>query len=206
MMWNAQSVRSKFREFFALIHRLNVLISLVSETHLTSKDRFNHPDFRTYRLDRSDGRKGGGVAIVVRKGLSHRLLSCPRTKVIESIAVELHVSGRRLVASVYFPGSNDPRVLSLYRKDLEVLSGLGTDVLIGGDLNLRHPFWGCVGTNSAGTILFQEAIGGDMFLHFPDSPTHYPHSGSTPSTLDLLLTKGFPVPTDIAFPSLLIRV
>ena len=35
-----------------------------------------------------------------------------------------------------------------------------------------------------------------MFLHFPDSPTHNPHSGSTPSTLDLLLTKGFPVPAD----------
>lgn len=84
------------------------------ETHLTTDERFNHPDFRTYRLDRSDGRRGGGVAVVVRIGLSHRLLPCPRTSVIESIAVELYVFGRRLVvASVYFPGSNDPRVLSL---------------------------------------------------------------------------------------------
>ena len=154
-MWNAQSVRSKFREFFALIYRLDVLISLVSETHLAPNDRFNHPDFRTYRLDRSDGRKGGGVAIVLRRGLSHRLLPCPRTRVIESIAVELFVSGRRLViVSVYFPGSSDPRVLSLYRKDLEILSGLGADVLIGGDLNSRHPFWRCASTNSAGTVLF----------------------------------------------------
>ena len=167
MMWNAQSVRPKFREFFALISRLNVLISLVSETHLTSNDRFSHPDFRTYRLDRSDGRRGGGVAIVVRRGLSHRLLPCPRTKVIESIAVELFVSGRRLIiASVYFPGSGDPRVLSLYRKDLEILSDLGTNLLIGGDLNSRHPFWGCVGTNAAGTVLFQEAIGCDFFVLF----------------------------------------
>ena len=198
MMWNAQSVRSKFREFFAMIERLGILISLISETHLTSNDRFYHPEYRTYRLDRSDGRRGGGVAIVVRRGVSHRLLPCPRTKTIESIAVELFLSGRRLViVSVYFPGSSDPRTLSLYRRDLEILSGLGTDVLIGGDLNARHPFWGCAGTNAAGTVLFQEAIGGDMFLHFPDSPTHFPHSGSTPSTLDLLLTKGFPAPTDI---------
>ena len=71
-------------------------------------------------------------------------------------------------------------------------------MIIGGDLNSRHPFWGCKGTNAAGAILFQEAMGGDMFLHFPVSPTHCPHSGSTPSTLDLLLTKGFPIPVNIA--------
>ena len=140
-MWNAQRVRSKFREFFALVY-LDVLISLVSVTHLAPNDR-------------SDGRIGGGVAIVLRRGLSHRLLPCPRTRVIESIAVELFVSGRRVViVSVYFPGSSDPRVLSLYRKDLEILSGLGADVLIGGDLNSRHPFWRCASTNSAGTVLF----------------------------------------------------
>ena len=36
-----------------------------------------------------------------------------------------------------------------------------------------------------------------MFLHFPDSPTHYAHSGRTPSTLDLILTKGFLTPMDL---------
>ena len=48
------------------IQHFEVLVALISETHLTSKDSFNHPDFRTYRLDHNDGRRGGGVAVVVR--------------------------------------------------------------------------------------------------------------------------------------------
>ena len=51
---------------------------------------------------------------------------------------------------------------------------------------------------AAATVLFQEVIGGDMFLHFPDSPTHFPHSGSTQSTLDLMLSKDFPVPSNMS--------
>ena len=141
-MWNAQGVRSKSREFFSVIERQGTLISLLCETHLTSGDSLCHSSFRTYRLDRGDGRRGGGVTIVVRKGVSHRLLPCPRTSVIESIAVELLMAGGRLVVvSVYFPGSGDARTLSLFRRDLGTLSDLGVDVLIGGDLNSRHTFW-----------------------------------------------------------------
>ena len=36
-----------------------------------------------------------------------------------------------------------------------------------------------------------------MFLHFPNTPTHYPSTGATPSTLDLILTKGFPSPVNL---------
>ena len=107
---------------------------------------------------------------------------------IESIAVELFVAGRRLVVvSVYFPGSGDARTLSLFRRNLGILSDLGADVLIGGDLNSRHTFWGCQGMNAAAAVLFQETIGGDMSLYYPDAPTHFPHSGATPSTIDLVL-------------------
>ena len=109
---------------------------------------------------------------------------------IESISVEVFVAGRRLVVvSVYFPGSSDARTLSLFRRDLETLSDLGADMLIGEDLNYRHTFCGCQGMKAAGIVLFQETIGGDMFPYSPDAPTHFPHSGATASTIDLVLTK-----------------
>ena len=123
------------------IQHIEVLVALISGTHLASKDSFTHPDFRTYLLDRNDGRRCGGVAVVVRKGLIHRLLPCPRTRVIEALAIELHLANRQLiVVSAYFPGSSDPLVLSTFRKDLEVLSDLGPNLLIGGDFNSRYPF------------------------------------------------------------------
>ena len=108
MIWNAQSVRSKFREYFAIIQQQKILILMISETHLASGDSFKSPGYCTYRLDRGDGRRGGGVALIVKGGLPHRLIPCPQTSVIEAIALELFLSGRSLVvASVYFPGSTD---------------------------------------------------------------------------------------------------
>ena len=125
-MCNARSVRPKSQEFFTQINNLGIILSLVSETHLTSGDRFNGPSYHIYRLDRSNGRRGEGVALVVRRGVSHRLLSFPTTRSVEAVAVELFVSSRVLVVvSMYFPGSSDPRILSTFRRDLEVLSNLG---------------------------------------------------------------------------------
>ena len=77
-----------------------------------------------------------------------------------------------------------------------VLSDLGANVLICGDFNPRHPFWGCAGTNPAGTVLFQEVTGSDMLLHFPSS-------GATPSRLDLAMTKGFPALSGLSADSML---
>ena len=52
--------------------------------------------------------------MIVKRGMAHRLLTSPRTRVMEAIAIELFIDGRRLiVASVCFPGSSDPRVLFL---------------------------------------------------------------------------------------------
>lgn len=198
MIWNAQSVRSKKLEIFSQISSGDIHVSLISETHLSGGDSFSDPRFRTYRLDRDDGRKGGGVAMIIRKDVTHRPLPCPQTVSIEAMAVEVSLSNQKLVVvSSYFPGSSDPRVLSQYRRDLQTLSGLGSNVVIAGDFNSRHSYWGCARSNAAGTILFQEIMGGDLMLHFPDSPTHFPHSGRTPSTLELVLTKGFPVPVDM---------
>ena len=89
MIWNAQSVRSKFREFFAIIEQQEILISMISETHLTSGDSFRSPGYCTYRLDRSGGRRGGGVALIVKRGLLQRLIPCPQTSFVEAIAMEL---------------------------------------------------------------------------------------------------------------------
>ena len=128
MIWNAQSVRSKFREFLAIIEQ-QILISMISETHLTLGDSFRSPGYCTYRLDRSGGRRGGGVALIVKRGLPHRLIPCPQTSVVEAIAMELFLSWRSLiVALVYFPGSTDPQVLTHYRQDLGCLSDVGANV------------------------------------------------------------------------------
>lgn len=189
MIWNARGIRSKFLELFHFILLNNILISLISETHLENDDTISDPNFKIYRLDRNH--HGGGVALIVNTNVLHELLPCPRLRVVEAIALKLNIGGRRIiVVAVYFPGSYDPEVLRLYRLDLQTLSDLGSNVILGGDLNSRHSFWGCQRSNPAGNILFQEVMCGDLSLFFPDSPTHFPASGHTPSVIDGVLSKG----------------
>ena len=70
---------------------------MISETYLTSGDSFRIPGYCTYRLDRSGGRR---VALIVKRGLPYRLISCPQTSVVEAIAMELFLSERSLTSRV----------------------------------------------------------------------------------------------------------
>lgn len=57
-----------------------------------------------------------------------------------------------------------------------------------GDLNARHTSWNCVKNNTAGNRLYELQNRSHFLIHNTPSPTHFPHSGKTPSTIDLLLT------------------
>lgn len=57
-----------------------------------------------------------------------------------------------------------------------------------GDLNARSTAWNCLRNNSAGDVLFNLNIRSHFFVYHPNSPTHNPHSGATPSTIDILLS------------------
>lgn len=141
MIWNAQSIRPKFLEFFYVLWLKSVLVSMVSETHLKDDDSFYGSDFSTFRLDRGDGRRGGGVALFISKRLKHKLLPVPATQVVEAVAAEVWLSNRWLIfVSIYFPGSDDPQVLRKFRADIRLLMSLGSNVIIGGDFNSRHTF------------------------------------------------------------------
>lgn len=114
--------------------------------------------------------------------------------------LEVWLGGRRVVfVSIYFPGSSNPVVLAQFRTDIRLLLSLGSDVIIGGDFNCRHGFWGCQRSNAAGKVLFQKVISSDCLDEdvFPDSPTHFPDSGRTPSTLDFMLVRGQFHPQDV---------
>lgn len=194
MIWNAQSIRKKRFEFFKFLDKNSLDIILVSETYLTHCDTFTNPNYFTYRLDRDDGRRGGGVAILVRKDIEHKLLPCVGTKVIESLSIQIRISNRSFtIHSVYFPGSNDPFILRQFKTDLDLLTSR-SNFIIGGDLNSRHVSWKCQRNNAAGRILNNIVEGDDLLVHFPDTPTHFPHCGNLPSTIDLFITKGFPNP------------
>lgn len=190
MNFNAQSIRNKKQEFFSFISRENIDVCTVSETYLTDGDVCSHPKYFTYRMDRSDGRRGGGVAIFVKRSVEHELLPCPSTKVIEAISIRIFVANTSIdVIAAYFPGSSENVVIRDFKCDIRVLMSSSRTIL-SGDLNARHYSWKCSRNNVAGVALRQFVDNNDVLIHFPDSPTHFPHNGNLPSVIDLMISKG----------------
>lgn len=191
MIWNAQSVRNKKDEFLQFLDFGWVDVVLMSETHLTATDSCKHPNYITYRLDRDDGRRGGGVAIFLRRGIKHLLLPCPKTKIMEALSIKIFLEDKPVVvSSIYFPGSSSSRDLTAFRQDLELLTS-DPVTIVGGDFNSRHYSWNCSRNNSAGNTLYHLVQNDDLLIHFPPTHTHFSHNRrSLPSTIDLIVTKG----------------
>lgn len=57
-----------------------------------------------------------------------------------------------------------------------------------GDFNAKHSSWNCNNNNRAGNVLFALQQSSQFMIFHTSDHTHFPHSGQTPSTIDLLLS------------------
>ena len=191
MTWNANSIFRKKSEFFDFLLENDIDLALLNETHLNDKKSFSHPNYVTHRLDRPGDNTKGGVAILVRKNLPHKLLPFFKTKNLECIGVSVNsASGPIDFISAYRPcGRNSADDINKFKNDILLLTSTSQNFFICGDLNARHSTWGCTTANSAGDALFE--CSGDFAIYFPPSPTRIPLSGrQLPSTLDVVLSNG----------------
>lgn len=200
MFWNARSIYNKIPEFFSFLLLKYIDICLVNETWLDSSKKFYHPQYHCIRADRQN-RRGGGVAIVIKKGIVYKQLGSIATKVIENVGIEIQLDQNRTlkIYSIYFPGGrNSPELMPNYREDMRKLLNVRGNFVLCGDLNSRHRNWGCFRSNCYGNILNNLSENFPFSILFPNSPTYIPASASMrPSTLDLLLTN---VPSQIQQP------
>lgn len=67
--WNANGIIPKRNELEEFIHRQELDLIAVNETHLNPCNQLNLANFYTYRNDR-DG-EGGGTAIIIRRNIQH---------------------------------------------------------------------------------------------------------------------------------------
>lgn len=184
LSWNAQSISSisKLSELQLLLHNENIDIVCLQETYLSQANKLYLNNFTLYRNDRKT--HGGGVAIGIKKGIRHRLLNIYNTKSIENISVAITVGSKSIIVTCAY----SPNFTNDFSADISCMMPGNDEFLIIGDLNAKHTFWNCVKNNRAGTALFNLQNNRDFVLHNTLTPTHFPHSGATPSVIDLLLT------------------
>ena len=144
IIWNANSIRHKAIETFNFLKLHHISICLITETWLTNLDTLYSPDYKIYRVDRknypnhSSVRETGhgGVCILVKNNIYHKLLPNIRLNVIEAIGVSVRTEiGDISFISAYFPGSTNPDKLRLFKSDIQSLINYTKLYFIGGDFN-----------------------------------------------------------------------
>ncbi|XP_026746904.1 uncharacterized protein LOC113508137 [Trichoplusia ni] len=187
---NAQSVPSHYSDLFDTFADADVHAVLISETwlkpHLLSTT-YPLPGFILIRNDRV-GKRGGGVAIYLKSGLSHKILvsSPANSATAEFIFIEACVNGAKIVLGVVYC----PPCVDYFSSIEPVLESLGSEyqhIVIMGDFNtdlLSH-------SSSRSRKLLDITRSASLHV-LPLQATHHNPDGHD-TWLDLILTSSPPL-------------
>lgn len=189
--WNANGIASGKRlDFEEFLHRHQVDVACVSETHLLCQDRFKVKGFKTYRRD-SLTRATGGVAICVRTPLPHSASPSHNLTKLECVSIETTTTcnTRLRIAAAYLP----PRSVPLLEDFTQVFSAPTTILL--GDLNSKNTVWNCRKNNGNGRKLERIVDQLGIIVSAPSEPTFYPYQELyRPDILDVCLLHNIGTP------------
>lgn len=196
-MWNANGIHNKTVEIIEFLRRNQTQVLILNETRLHAGYIFK---IAGYTILEKRGLNGhGGVAIAVRSDVPYRnvKLDQPALTTLEAVAIQLQ--DNTVIATWYNSPSNKIR-----QEHLDAFFRLSRKVVLAGDFNATHTSWGCHRNNPNGTTLHNYLLNSNVILFHPDTPTHYPSNGTTPTVIDLILaanTYNIQEPTTEAMPS-----
>ena len=133
--WNANGVRGKEEELVQFLSERGIDICLLKEPHLRDGESFRMANYVCHRNDRRT--RGGGTAILVRRGIDHHAVPISDLQQLETTAVQLNLGGRpvKLVAVYIAP---DRPILD---DDLSECFRGNIPALMAGDLKAKHKDW-----------------------------------------------------------------
>lgn len=174
MTWNANSISKKRPELLDFLTRHDIAAGLISETRIPPNVNFALANYSTYRTDRPRNARTpnlthGGVAIIVRHGVTHEALQVPPLQTIEAVGVLVHTDTGplRLFAVYCRPQSR------LVTADIDALLDSPLPTMIAGDLNAKSPAWNSRKVNEKGKVLLKHSIAADFTVVGPADPTHF---------------------------------
>lgn len=165
-------------------------VILIAEHKLRTYHKFSLEGFKSF-IQHREGGGGGGTAVLIREKFISERISI-KTGVVESCVVKMLKDNG---TAVIFAATYCPPNVNFVVTDLQPLFDLSQngEVLIGGDLNAKHPSWGGSETDVRGRAIASYLIDCPNFVIFSaDCPTRPNDSGG--SFIDVFLrTPGLPM-------------
>ena len=185
---NARSLAPRLNEVCHLLDSERLEILCITETWL-SEDILDAvllvPGYRLFRCDRPDGRRGGGVAVLVSEELRASRLhdTGDDGDGVEALWLSVGGAGRTTVTvgAVYRPpGALTVRLRAALRGQLETAIGVGKPVYVLGDFNVN-----LLNSETSDAVNFNALLSDLSLSQLVREPTH-PHP--VPALLDLAIT------------------
>jgi hypothetical protein len=167
---NADGVRGRKLELEHFLSQHGVDICPLCETFLKPDQAFRLANFVCHRTDRLTA--GGGIAILVRRGIVDHSVTVPGLTHLEATAIQVTMAGRPVkILAVYLSPSHP-----LIGADLTACFGGGLPVLMAGDLNVKHVDWNTRMTTRRGNsyAIMPTGIPVCSLGRTPQPPTHKP--------------------------------
>jgi hypothetical protein len=184
---NADGVRGRKLEMERFLSQHGVDICLFTGTRLKERDVFRLGNYVCRRTDWPT--KGGGTAILVRRGIDHYSVPVLGLTQLEATAIYIILaSGPLKILAVYHSPSGP-----IVESDLSACFGGGSPFLMAGDLNAKHVDWNSRLTTTRRKLLRDHDSGKSRLTYGPDSHTTVPYNSSaTPDVLDIVITNTYP--------------
>jgi hypothetical protein len=185
LQWNCQSVQSKRPELEA---RSNDFDMLLSETWLESQSKWLFKNFDVIREDRV-GRRGGGVAVLVRNGIRYRIFKDANLfnagGQIEVCGVVISLNSKEVtILSLYKPPQINISAIDWHR----FLSQFRGKFFVGGDFNAHNIAWGSPNTCPEGQKLLDVCLNLNLTILNDGSLTRFETPHSQGSAIDLSIS------------------
>lgn len=183
--WNADNIKLKKHELQQFLSENKIDIMLISETWLRAGDKLNYANYTTYREDRKDG-PGGGVAILIKRTLTHDLITANNLETLEAIGIQIKIDTKTQlrIFSAYHPPAKQ-----FHHTDYRKLLVQNIPTIIMGDLNAKNTQWGCLTTNKYGRQLSKLLDENNMGILTPGKPTFFGTNTIRPDMLDIAIYK-----------------
>jgi hypothetical protein len=185
LLWNCNGILSHTNELIAILHEKRIVITLIAESHLTVNSRLNILGYQVITSNHPDGTAHAGSAILIRS-IQFNRLHIYNKDYLQVCAISMTINHIPLsIAAAYSPPRHNI-TLDQFKK---IFNYLGHNFLVGGDINAKHPHWGCRASNPRGNILLQIISHKRYKVHSPPDPTYWPTcSSKRPEILDIFIS------------------
>ena len=115
MQWNAEGVFNKKVPLTERLHKEDVDVACIQETHLNTNHRFSIRGYQTFRLDR-EGRHKGGVLILVRNNIAASDFKVDTNQQAEIHGVKITVDNSAInIFNLYCPPPTKTSPFNIYK-------------------------------------------------------------------------------------------